>query len=113
MPEVVGRELRLPPGPDPGFGAGHHGGVVDQQVDLSAGREEAGRELPDAVEVSEVKGADLDRPRQLGKYLLGVLAAPRRYDDLRAGPGERPDRSRPASTSAAVERAPKPLPRRR
>jgi hypothetical protein len=60
MPEMVGRELRLPAASDARLGVGHHGRVVDQDVDLPAGHEEAPREVADGVEVSQVERVDLD-----------------------------------------------------
>lgn len=88
MAEVVGRELGLPAGADPGLRTGHDRGVVDDEVDGASRGGEALREPADAVEVGEVEVVHLD-PVDTGECLLGGLAPSGGHDDLGTGAGQR------------------------
>src|ERR1700694_3592195 len=86
--EVVGRELRLPPGADARFGTGHDCGAVDHDVGGSVSGQETLRESADAVEIPEVELVDLDavdgRDRRLrGRGPTGW------HDHVSTGAGQR------------------------
>ena len=57
--EMIGRELRLPPGPDPCLGARHDPGVGDQQIDAPTRRQEPFGERGDTVEIAQIELVNL------------------------------------------------------
>ena len=56
---MIGRELRLPPGPDPGLGARHDPGVGDQQINVPIRCQEPIGERGDTVEIAQIELVDL------------------------------------------------------
>ena len=69
MAEMIGRELRLPPGPDPCLGARHDPGVGDQQINAPTRRQEPFGERGDTVEIAQIELVDfhtVDTCQRLG-----------------------------------------------
>jgi hypothetical protein len=88
MAEVVGCELGLPAGPDPGLRTRHDPGVVDHQVDRPAGCDEASGERVDTRQIAEVQLVDLDAI-DAGQSVDGDCRPSCRDDDVGADPHER------------------------
>nr|BFE98576.1 hypothetical protein GCM10020241_02520 [Streptoalloteichus tenebrarius] len=59
VPEMVDRQVGLPPRAEPGLGAGHHARAGDDHVEGLAGVEQAVGEPPDAGQVAQVECARL------------------------------------------------------
>ena len=77
MPEVIGRELRLPTRPNTRLRDAHHGSIVDQDVNAAPRRQKSLSKTTNAAEVSQIELLDLD-PGDTGERLASVLRAPRR-----------------------------------
>lgn len=125
--EVVGGELCLQSGADPGLGSGHDARVVDEQVDIAVRGEETLGEGAHTAEVGQVELVHLHTVDAVDR-LLGGRAPPCGYDAPGAGAASArvvsrprpewppvtiasfPERSMPRRTSSVVDRAPNPDP---
>ena len=97
---MIGRELRLPPGPDPGLGARHDPGVGDQQINPPTRRQEPFGERGDTVEIAQIELVDLhtvDTCQRLGSR--GGAAG--RHHDTGAGADQGAGRLQPNARVAA------------
>ena len=104
--EMIGRELRLPPGPDTGLGARHDPGVGDQQINAPTRRQEPFGERGDTVEIAQIELVDLntvDTSQRLGSR--GGAAG--RHHDTGAGADQGARRLQPnAGVAASHHRQP-------
>ena len=100
MAEMVGRELRLPPRPDPGLGARHDPGVVDQQINAPTRRQEPIGERGDTVEIAQIELVDLHTLHT--RQRLGSRGgAASRHHDTGAGADQGTRRLQPDARVAA------------
>ena len=122
--EMIGRELRLPPWPNPGLGARHDPGVSDQQIDVPIRRQEP---FGDAATLSRSPRSSSSISTPSTPANASAAAAGRRAGTTTRAPAPTRARSRtecplaashhrqpassmPATTSAAVVVAPNPEP---
>ena len=91
---MIGGELRLPPGADPGLGARHDPGVGDQQIDVPTRRQEPFGERGDTVEVGQIELVDLDTVDTL-QSVGSRGGAPGRDHDTGAGADQGTGRLQP------------------